>query len=130
MSLSLKNWGGGKNTHSVLELSPSRPMWISSPNQAKWECVTRLIPAVSALQSEKGKAPPLTYSSWNISNAVSLVELYMRGVCPCMHPDSRSLPRKCATLRMAMPVLHHFASNVSVATDIRNRKRTEAMLSP
>ena len=77
VSLSLKNWGGGKNTHSVLELSPSHPMWILSPNRAKWECM-RFVPAVSALRSGKGKAPSSTYSSWNISNAVSLVEVYAR----------------------------------------------------
>jgi hypothetical protein len=48
------------------------------PESSKVDCM-RFIPAVSLLRSGKGKAPSSTYSSWNISNVVSLVELYMRG---------------------------------------------------
>ena len=56
------------------------------PESSKVDCM-RFIPAVSLLRSGKGKAPSSTYSSWNISNAVSLVELYV--LSPgCVHRTS------------------------------------------
>ena len=56
---SLKNWGGGKKTHSVLEGSPSRPMCTSSPKCARWLWM-RISPLIHASWVGKGKALSLT----------------------------------------------------------------------
>ncbi len=36
--ISSKNWGGGKNMHSVLEGSPFCPIRTSRPKRARWLC--------------------------------------------------------------------------------------------
>jgi hypothetical protein len=84
---------------------PLLPVQCEFQAQIKQSGSVIFIPAVSALRSGKGKAPSSTNST------VSLVELYMQGVCP--HPDSKSSSCECATLRTAMSDSLHFASNVS-----------------
>ena len=57
--LLVKNWGGGKNTHSVLDGLPFQPMCTSRPNRARWLWM-RASSSMSVVQVGKGNAPSLT----------------------------------------------------------------------